>query len=151
MLYIIINNRCALPEPTFLTSHNGFFYRSMIAVNVGITHRNLGEQKMKNGKLAMALEKIKSLWCLEGQKPLQITVMGQTGVGKSSLLNALFGTKFKVSSTRPETLEPQPHIEDMGDHKLEFWDLPGLGEARVADERYSNAYRERLLSSHVVI
>jgi uncharacterized protein len=106
---------------------------------------------MKNGIFAMLADKVKLLWRLEEVQPLQVSVMGQTGVGKSSVVNALFGANFKVSSTRPETLEPQKWDDEIDGHRLEFWDLPGLGETAVRDERYLEAYKSRLLSSHIVI
>ena len=105
---------------------------------------------MKNG-VAVLAETFRRLWTLEELRPIRVSVMGQTGVGKTTLVNALFGTKFKESATCPETLEPQSYVENMGSYRLEFWDLPGLGEARAADERYSNIYRDKLLSSHVVV
>src|SRR6266496_1359980 len=128
--FLLLFNNCC--------KHTGYVWKSW-------------REEMKRDKLTMLGEAVKRLWRLEQQKPLQISVMGQTGVGKTSLVNALFGTGFKVSSTRPETLEPQSHTENVGGHQLEFWDLPGLGEARSADERYSDMYREKLLSSHIVI
>lgn len=106
---------------------------------------------MKSKKLPILGEAVKRIWHLDELKPLQISVMGQTGVGKTSLVNALFGTDFKVSSIRPETLTPQPHTEKVGGCTLEFWDLPGLGEARNVDQHYTDTYREKLLNSHIVI
>jgi uncharacterized protein len=106
---------------------------------------------MKNGIRAMLTEKVRNLWRLEQEQPLQVSVMGQTGVGKSSLVNTLFGANFKVSSTRPETLEPQKLDDVVNGHKIEFWDLPGLGETTLHDEQYLAAYKSRLHSSHVVI
>ena len=78
--------------------------------------------------------------------------MGQTGVGKTSLVNALFGSTFKVSSTRPETLEPQKWVEETKNgHKLEFWDLPGFGESHLSDGKYFEEYKAKMLESHIVI
>jgi putative ribosome biogenesis GTPase RsgA len=37
----------------------------------------------------------------EQRKPLVVVVAGQTGVGKSSLINALFGTQLEVDDVRP--------------------------------------------------
>ncbi len=106
---------------------------------------------MKNGILTMLAEKAKLLWRLEQERPLQVSVMGQTGVGKSSLVNALFGANFRVSSTRPETLASQMWKEERGGHTLEFWDLPGLGETSSHDERYIEEYTSKLLSSNIVL
>lgn len=37
------------------------------------------------------------------QKPFKIAVLGQTGYGKSSLINALFGTNLKTDPVKPCT------------------------------------------------
>jgi predicted GTPase len=38
-------------------------------------------------------------------KPFVVSIMGQTGVGKTSLINALFNTKLRVDAVRPTTKE----------------------------------------------
>jgi predicted GTPase len=44
----------------------------------------------------------------ESERPLTVAIMGQTGVGKSSLLNAAFGTNLQVGDVRPTTKIPEP-------------------------------------------
>lgn len=78
--------------------------------------------------------------------------MGQTGVGKSSLVNALFSTHFKTDPIQPCTKKIEEHIEkDSSGHELHFYDLPGIGEAGTVNEGYLDTYREKLEESDVVL
>lgn len=88
----------------------------------------------------------------ERTRPFKVSVMGQTGVGKSSLVNALFGTSFETDPVRPCTKEVQVHeIKGADDSKLQFFDMPGIGEAGPVDQKYIEDYIERVESSDVVI
>ncbi|MFK5968835.1 MAG: 50S ribosome-binding GTPase [Candidatus Marithrix sp.] len=83
-------------------------------------------------------------------KPLIVTVMWQTGVGKTSLINALFGTKMKTNDIQPETKISEKHIERSKDgHELWFWDILGIGESSSADANYLNDYRQKILEADV--
>jgi len=85
-------------------------------------------------------------------KPLVVVVMGQTGVGKSSLINALFNTSLKTNDTQPETKYPEKHVEKShDDHELWFWDMPGIGESLSADSRYIKEYRQKIVEADVAL
>lgn len=88
----------------------------------------------------------------EAAKPFVVSVMGTTGTGKSSLINALFDTDLKTDPVRPCTREVQTVRVDGSDggHLL-FHDLPGIGEAGAVDETYVAQYRAKLLESDVVL
>ena len=69
-------------------------------------------------------------------RPLDVLVVGSTGVGKSSTINALFEKEIvQVGRTcDPETMQ----IGSMElNELLRFWDSPGLGDNIDNDKRYS--------------
>lgn len=85
-------------------------------------------------------------------KPFVVSIMGQTGVGKTSLINALFHTKLKVDAVRPTTKEiERVTIKNAKQHMVVFCDMPGIGESEQADSVYLAEYRKQLLESDVVI
>ncbi|XP_055330834.1 interferon-inducible GTPase 5-like [Paramacrobiotus metropolitanus] len=72
--------------------------------------------------------------------PLNIAVIGHSGVGKSTFINAIRGLKSKdpgwaatgcVETTKVVTAYPQP-----GNEALQFWDLPGVGTENFPQDRY---------------
>jgi predicted GTPase len=85
-------------------------------------------------------------------RPFVVSIMGQTGVGKSSLLNALFNTNLKTGAIRPTTLQPEKvSVKGKKGHEMIFWDLPGIGESEDADAAYLDQYRKYLMDSDVVL
>ena len=73
---------------------------------------------------------------------INIMITGATGCGKSSTINALFGTEVaKVGCTPdPETME----IEKYNLKNLVLWDSPGLGDGKEADTRHAKNIVKKL-------
>jgi GTP-binding protein EngB required for normal cell division len=98
------------------------------------------------------LEDVKVVVGQESGRALKVAVMGQTGTGKSSLLNALFNINLKTDPIRPCTTYVEPvTITDSQGHQLTFYDMPGIGESQNADKRYIQQYMEYLLNADVVL
>lgn len=89
-------------------------------------------------------------------EPPKIAIIGFTGVGKSSTLNALFNSGQKISHVRACTKKATSLIGNMQPYTgskgiINFYDMPGLGESIIEDEKYYKIYTEILPSSDVII
>ncbi|MFM1272666.1 GTPase family protein [Yersinia enterocolitica] len=74
-----------------------------------------------------------------------IGIMGKTGVGKSSLCNALFqGKVTSVSDVDACTRDVLRFQLSNGHHSLTLVDLPGVGESEQRDREYESLYRNIL-------
>jgi GTP-binding protein EngB required for normal cell division len=105
-----------------------------------------------NGKRATIMKAILDIIEDEARKPLKVSVMGQTGVGKSSLINALFGTDLPMDPVRPGTTEiKQFATHGKNGQEVIFYDLPGVGETALNGREWLPKYKEYLEKSDVVI
>ncbi len=98
------------------------------------------------------IEEVKYRIKEEANKPFVVSVMGQTGVGKSSLINALFNTDLKTDPVRPCTTEVERvKVKGESGYELWFYDLPGIGESTKADANYLEKYKQKLIESDIVV
>ncbi len=81
-----------------------------------------------------------------------IGIMGKTGVGKSSLCNALLRSEIcAVNAVEACTRQPQRVRLRFGNHYLTLVDLPGVGESQARDGEYRELYRELLPQLDMVL
>ena len=81
-----------------------------------------------------------------------IGIMGKTGVGKSSLCNALFRSEVcAVNAVEACTRQPQRVRLSFGTHFLTLVDLPGVGESVTRDGEYRELYRELMPQLDMVL
>ena len=85
----------------------------------------------------------------------KVAVLGQSGVGKSSTVNNLFGAKFKVSRTGEGTTEQ--NFVGYVDYELPdgsiitVADLPGYGRKASTDETYKKMYIDALKDVDIIL
>ncbi|MHC9516581.1 GTPase family protein [Enterobacter mori] len=81
-----------------------------------------------------------------------IGIMGKTGVGKSSLCNALFRSEVcAVNAVEACTRQPQRVRLRFGSHYLTLFDLPGVGESLQRDDEYRELYQELMPQLDMVL
>lgn len=98
---------------------------------------------MKNYRTQTIDEKIHAA----GFTPLDVLLVGATGVGKSSTLNALFGERIAVvgEGVDPETMQISHYkINEV----LRIWDSPGLGDGVAEDKRHEATIKDSLCKNY---
>lgn len=93
-------------------------------------------------------EKVNSVLSYEPK----VGIFGKTGVGKSSLCNALFGQDVcPISDIEACTRNPQEVILNMGNKGIKLLDVPGVGESQKRDEEYAQLYAKLLPELDLVL
>jgi len=95
------------------------------------------------------------------QRPFTVSIMGQTGVGKTSLLKALFNKalfnqqmdrNILVDDVRPATRQPGTYtIVGENGQILKINDLPGIGESQSTDQYLLDTYELYFQPSDLVL
>lgn len=86
------------------------------------------------------------------EKPFRVAVIGQSGVGKSSTLNAVFGLKNYTSDIAEGTTEIIEKIFPMRDgFNLSIYDMPGLNNDVDKDIEYEKLYKKILPGCDVIV
>ncbi|WP_051036726.1 GTPase family protein [Calothrix sp. PCC 6303] len=81
-----------------------------------------------------------------------VGILGKTGVGKSSLCNALFEQDTaKVTHVESCTRQPQVVIIKVNSGNLKLVDMPGIGESRERDQEYKDLYSKHLPEFDLVL
>lgn len=82
----------------------------------------------------------------------KVGILGKTGVGKSSLCNALFGQEIAaISDIEACTRNPQEIMVGIGSKGINLVDVPGVGESYERDQEYTQLYTNLLPELDVVL
>ena len=86
------------------------------------------------------------------EKPFKVAVIGQSGVGKSTTLNAVFGLRNYTSSLLEGTTDIIEEVFPLRDgFKLSIFDMPGLNNDEEKDIQYAKLYEMILPGCDVIV
>ncbi|MCQ2278678.1 MAG: 50S ribosome-binding GTPase [Bacteroidales bacterium] len=86
------------------------------------------------------------------EKPFRVAVIGQSGVGKSTTLNAVFGLKNYTSNVAEGTTDIEEKVFEMRDgFSLSIYDMPGIGYDIDKDAEYEKMYAKILPECDVIV
>jgi len=82
-----------------------------------------------------------------------VTIIGAPNVGKSTLLNAIMGTKLAIVTPKPQTTRHRIlGVKNLPQAQLVFIDTPGIHTPRTKLNRYMmRAVEQALIDPHVVL
>ena len=100
-------------------------------------------------------KKLKKGLAKKKETSIKVAVIGQSGVGKSSTVNNLFGAKEVVSRTGEGTtggnFSGYKEYELQDGSKITIADLPGYGREARTDETYKQMYLETLKDVDIIL
>lgn len=86
------------------------------------------------------------------EKPFRVAVIGQSGVGKSTTLNSVFGLSNYTSNLAEGTTEIVEKVFPMRDgFNLSIYDMPGLNNDIDKDLEYEKLYGQILPGCDVIV
>lgn len=85
-------------------------------------------------------------------QPFRVAVIGQSGVGKSTTLNAVFGIESHTSNVAEGTTKIIEKVFPMRDgFNLSIYDMPGLNNDVDKDNEYEELYKKILPGCDVIV
>jgi predicted GTPase len=98
------------------------------------------------------LKRIRDRFDTEMQQPPRIAVLGQSGVGKTTTVNALFATNWRTSAVEVGTHTAQNKtVELPSGGRINIVDLPGYGRSIDEDARYQQIYKDFIPSCDLIL
>nr|XP_030736215.1 T-cell-specific guanine nucleotide triphosphate-binding protein 1-like [Globicephala melas] len=118
-------------------------YSTLISKAVGILSQESVERIQRvfqEGKLKEVVEEIQEALQKSENAPLAVAVIGQSGSGKSSFINALLGLGHEEEGSAhvgvvPTTMKKTPYQHPKYP-SVTFWDLPGTGTPNSLPDPY---------------